>query len=260
MTARPISAGTAVARRPSPYQAWARAHAWTVGLLVLLAALAIFTKFVNPFYDQFAIQSLATSIVPLALAAVAQTVCVVAGGIDLSIGSQMAVTSCIAAVLMQGQGDASALGVVLVVLVVGLLLGALNGALVVVTKVPDIIVTLSTSFIFAGIALIVTPRPAGGAAQWLKDLVVGSLLIDWAPKAFVVLLLVVAVIWIPLKRSRLGLSLYAVGSNRLAAFRSGVPVNRTKFWSYVITGFFAALAGLSLTASTGIGSPVPDAS
>src|SRR4051794_24348180 len=260
VTAQPIVADSALNARPNAIQTWIREHAWTVGLLVLLAALAIFTKIVNPFYDTFAIQSLATSIVPLALAAVAQTVCVVAGGIDLSIGSQMAVTSCIAAVLMQGQSDPVSIGVVAVVLVVGLLLGAVNGALVVITKVPDIIVTLATSFMFAGLALIVTPRPAGGAAQWLKDLVVGSLLIDWAPKAFVVLLLVVAVIWIPLKRSRLGLSLYAVGSNRLAAFRSGVPVNRTKFWSYVITGFFAALAGLSLTASTGIGSPVPDAS
>jgi len=255
-----MTADTAVARSPSAAQAWLREHAWTVGLLVLLAVLAAFTKFVNPFYDQFAIQGLATSIVPLALAAVAQTVCVVAGGIDLSIGSQMAVTSCIAAVLMQGQSDPLAIGVVFVVLVVGLLLGALNGALVVVTRVPDIIVTLATSFIFAGIALIVTPRPAGGAVQWLKDLVVGGLLIDWAPKAFIVLLVIVGIIWIPLKRSKLGLSLYAVGSNRLAAFRSGVPVNRTKFWSYVITGLFAALAGLSLTASTGIGSPVPDAS
>jgi ribose transport system permease protein len=260
MTAQPISAGTSVARRPAALQGWARDHAWTLGLVVLLAVLALFTKIVNPFYDQFAIQSLATSIVPLALAAVAQTVCVVAGGIDLSIGSQMAVTSCIAAVLMQGQNDAFAVGVIAVVLVVGLVLGAINGALVVITKVPDIIVTLSTSFVFAGVALLVTPRPAGGAAQWLKDLVVGPLLIDWVPKAFVVLAIVVGIIWIPIRRSKVGLNLYAVGSNRLAAFRSGVPVERTKFWSYVFAGLFAALAGLSLTASTGIGSPVPDAS
>jgi len=69
---------------------------------------------------------------------------------------------------------------------------------------------------------------------------------------------IVAVIWIPIYRSRLGLSLYAVGSNRLAAFRSGVSVDRTKFLSYVVTGLFAAFAGLSLTASTGIGTAVPE--
>jgi len=102
------------------------------------------------------------------------------------------------------------------------------------------------------------PRPAGGAAQWLKDLVVGPLGSEWIPKAFVVLIVVVAVVWIPLTRSKLGLSLYAIGSNQLAAFRSGISVSRTKFVSYVITGLFAAMGGLSLTASTGIGSPVPE--
>jgi len=260
MTAAPIPVDSAQSRAPSAFRAWARDNAWMLGLLGLLLALAIFTKIVNPFYDLFAVQSLATSIVPLALAAVAQTICVIAGGIDLSIGSQMALTSCVASVLMMGQGDAFAAGVVVLVLVLGLLIGAVNGGLVVVTRVPDIVVTLATSFIWAGFALLVTPQPAGSAAQWLKDLVVGPLLIPFVPKAFVVLLIVVGVIWIPLKRSKLGLSLYAVGSNRVAAFRSGVAVNRTKFLSYVIAGLFAALAGLSLSASTGSATPVPDAS
>ena len=77
------------------------------------------------------------------------------------------------------------------------------------------------------------------------------------PKAAVVLLIVVAVIWIPLRRSRAGLSIYAIGSNRLAAFRSGVSVGRTKIAAYALTGLFAALAGLSVVASTSIGDPKP---
>jgi ribose transport system permease protein len=170
----------------------------------------------------------------------------------------MAVTSCIAAVLMQGQSDTFGVAVVVFVLVIGLLLGLVNGALVVLTKVPDIIVTLATSFIYGGVALLVTSRPAGGAVGWLKDLVVGPFLIDWIAKAAIVLMVVVAVIWIPLRRSKLGLSLYAVGSNRLSAFRSGVAVDRTKVLAYMITGFIAAFAGLSLTASTSIGTPVPE--
>ena len=82
-------------------------------------------------------------------------------------------------------------------------------------------------------------------------------MIDWVPRATVALVVIVAVIWIPVSRSKLGLSLYAIGSNQLAAFRSGVPVGRTKILAYALTGLFAALAGLSLTASTGIGTPVP---
>ena len=129
---------------------------------------------------------------------------------------------------------------VIIVLLLGIVLGAINGGLVVVTKVPDIVVTLSTSFDLCRL------RPAGhapscrGAASWLKGLVVGPALHD-GPEAFIVLIVIVAVIWIPLKRSKLGLSLYAIGSNRLAAFRSGIAVDRTKFLSYVITGFIGSI-------------------
>jgi ribose transport system permease protein len=147
--------------------------------------------------------------------------------------------------------------VVIGVLLLGLLLGAVNGALVVITRVPDIVVTLAMSFVWAGCALLVRSSPGGGAAQWLKNLVVGPIGNEWIPRAAITLIVIVAIIWIPLVRSRLGLSIFAIGSNQLAAFRSGVSVGRTKFLAYVITGLFSALAGLSLTASTGIGSPVP---
>jgi ribose transport system permease protein len=64
------------------------------------------------------------------------------------------------------------------------------------------------------------------------------------------------VVWIPLRSRRLGLALYAVGSNRAAAELSGVPVARTRILAYTIGGFFAALGGLALTSTTGIGSPL----
>jgi ribose transport system permease protein len=241
-----------------------RDNAWALGLAVFLAVLLIFTKFINPSYDASSFQGLATSVLPLALAAVAQAIVVIAGGIDLSIASQMALTSCVAATLMKGQSDEFAVVVVILTVLLGLFLGAVNGVLVVLTKVPDIVVTLATSFVWAGFALLVSQRPGGGAAQWLKDLVVGAVFTgipfsEWVPKAAVVLIIVVGVVWIPLRGSKLGLSLYAIGSNQLAAFRSGISITRTKIASYAITGLFAALAGLSLTASTGIGTPVPDA-
>lgn len=234
-----------------------RRNAWTLGLLAFLVALLALTKAIQPSYGAIALQGLGTSVLPLALAAVAQAIIVIAGGIDLSIGSMMALTSVVSASLMKGQSEEFGVLVVLGVLVLGLALGAVNGGLVVFTRVPDIVVTLAMSFVWAGFALLVRPAPGGGAATWLKSLVIGPFVIDWAPKAAIVLLVIVAVIWIPIARSRLGLSMYAIGSNRLAAYRSGVPVGRTKLAAYMITGLFAALAGLSLTASTSIGSPVP---
>ena len=77
------------------------------------------------------------------------------------------------------------------------------------------------------------------------------------PKALVLLVVCLCIIWIPLKRSKLGLSIYAIGSSELAAFRSGVPVARTKIIAYALAGLFAAMGGLALTMSTGIGAPIP---
>jgi ribose transport system permease protein len=235
----------------------ARRHAWTIGLLAILVGLLLFTKAIQPRYGPIPLQGLATSVLPLTLAAVAQAIVVISGGIDLSIGSMMALTSVVSASLMKGQSEEAGVAVVIGVLLLGLLLGAINGGVVVLTRVPDIVVTLAMAFVWAGFALLVRNAPGGGAAKWLKDLAVGPLGNEWVPKAAVVTLVIVAVIWIPLVRSRLGLSIYAIGSDRLAAFRSGVPVGRTRVLAYVFTGLFSALAGLSLTASTGIGSPVP---
>jgi ribose transport system permease protein len=237
--------------------AFARDNVWTLGLIGFLALLLVITRQIQPTYGVTGVQGLAISVLPLALAAVAQAVVVIAGGIDLSVGSMMALTSVVSAVLMADQTEEFAVLAVIGVLLLGLLLGTINGTLVVVTRVPDIVVTLAMLFVWAGAALLVLRTPGGGSADWLRNLVLGSIGSEWIPKAAVVLLVVVGVIWIPIRRSRLGLSLYAIGSNQLAAFRNGVPVGRTKIVAYAITGLFSALAGISLTASTGIGTPVP---
>jgi len=257
-----VSAATAPvdARRAGAAEAIgsaAQRNAWILGLVGFLALLLAFTKLIQPSYGVTGVQGLAISVLPLALAAVAQAVVVISGGLDLSIGSMMALVNVVAAVLMKGQPEEFGIAVVLGVLLLGLALGAVNGSVVVLTRVPDIVVTLAMSFVWAGCALLVLSTPGGASAKWLSDLVIGSLGNEWIPKAGVVLLIVVAAVWIPVRRSMLGLSIYAVGSNRLAAFRSGVAVGRTRILAYTLTGLFAALAGLSLTASTGIGTPVP---
>jgi ribose transport system permease protein len=234
-----------------------RRGGWTASLIGILALLLIFTKVIQPTFGIRAIQGLAISVLPLALASVAQAVVVIARGLDLSVGSMMALTSVVSAVLMEGRSEGAAVLIVIGVLLLGAILGAVNGTLVVITRVPDIVVTLAMLFVWAGCALLVLNTPGGSSAEWLRQLVLGSFILEWIPKATVVLLLVVGIVWVPLRRSRLGLSLYAIGSDPLAAFRSGVSVGRTKVFSYTLAGLFAAMGGLSLTATTGIASPVP---
>jgi ribose transport system permease protein len=242
-----------------------RRQGWVAGLFVLFALLLVFTRVIQPGYGAGDFGSLVRAVLPYAFAVAAQTIVVIAGGIDLSVASMMALTSVTAAAMMDGASEEYALFVVPFVLLMGLVLGAMNGILIVVTRVPDIVVTLATLFVLQGAALLVLDAPGGAVAEWLKALIVGTISLPgvpdgitaWIPKALVVLLICLGIIWIPLRRSTLGLSIYAIGSSELAAFRSGVSVARTRIIAYALAGFFAAMGGLTLTMSTGIGAPIP---
>jgi ribose transport system permease protein len=234
-----------------------RRDTWIYGLWGLFFILLVATMFIRPGYGAFDFRSLAIAALPVALAAVAQAIVVISGGIDLSIGSMMALTSVTAARLMDGSPPELAIVVIIGVLLMGVVLGLINGALVVVSRVPDIVVTLAMLYVWAGVALLVLGTPGGGSAAWLREVTGSFLVIEWIPRALVTLVVVVAIVWIPLRRSRLGLSLYAIGSDRLASLRSGVDVSRTRIAAYAVTGFFAAAGGLALTITTGIGTPTP---
>ena len=241
------------------------ANGWTAGLLGLLVLLLVATKLIQPDFGVSGLDNLARSALPFALATVGMAVVVIAGGIDLSIAAMMAVASVTAAVLMDGASDGQAVFAVLAVLVLGLAMGALNGALIVLTRVPDIVVTLAMLFVWQGVALLILNAPGGGAAPWLRALIVGGVtlpgvpaaLTEWLPRGFVFLAVVVAAVWWPIRRSKLGLMFYAVGSDPQAAYRSGVPVGRVRVAAYAVCGLFAALGGLAVTMATGIGEPIP---
>ncbi|RWQ27528.1 ABC transporter permease [Mesorhizobium sp.] len=241
-----------------------RRQGWVAGLLVLFVVLLVITRLIQPGYGSGDFGSLVRAVLPYAFAVAAQTIVVIAGGMDLSVGAMMALTSVTAATMMDGASEEYALFVVPFVLAMGLVLGAVNGMLIVVTRVPDIVVTLATLFVLQGAALLVLGAPGGAVAEWLRATIVGTVSIPglpeisaWIPKALVLLVVCLCIIWIPLKRSKLGLSIYAIGSSELAAFRSGVPVARTRIIAYALSGLFAAMGGLALTMSTGIGAPIP---
>jgi ribose transport system permease protein len=216
----------------------------------------IFTVTIHPSYGPFEVQSLVVGALPLAFAAVAQTCVVLGGGIDLSIGAMMAVANVLAARYMIGHDFQTAVLISLAVLVGGTLAGGLNGLIALRTRVPDIVVTLAMSFVWGGVALLILPKPGGGAPDAFLNLASGSLITPWVPNGILLLVGVVAVVWIPLRFRGLGLALYAIGSDRTAAFRRGVRVGPTRVFSYALGGFFAACGGLALLMSTGIGSPL----
>lgn len=235
----------------------AQRQAWTIGVIALLIALLIVEANVAPHFTAFDVQSLVIAGLPLAFAGMAQAVVVLSRGLDLSVGSVMALTNVIAAKLMEHHGSlGAALALSALVLAIGVAIGTLNGIAVVWSGVPDIIATLALGFSWFGVALVVLPTPGGGAPSSYQNLSSGSTLSAWVPNGLLILAGVCILAVLLLRKTRLGLALYAVGSDRAAAELSGVRVARTRVVAYSIGGLFSALGGLALTSTTGIGSPV----
>jgi ribose transport system permease protein len=184
----------------------------------------------------------------LALVAMAQTIPVLTAGLDLSVGMVFVLSNCIASTIMGGSLPEAAGGAVLVLLA-GLICGAINGAIVVYGRLQPIIATLATGAIYYGCALWLRPAPGGAINSDLADAIVGSLP-GGVPVTLLLLLAVVTFLWLPYRRSVLGRAAYAIGSSEQAAFMSGVPILRAKFFSYLLAGLLASLAGLLLTCIT----------
>jgi ribose transport system permease protein len=222
---------------------------------MLFVLLMVITVIIKPDYGTFEWNTLTLAALPLAFAATAQTMVVLGGGIDLSVGPLMAVANVLALRGMVGHDLGYSLGVSVGVLALVTAAGALNGLIIVLTRVPDIVITLATSFVWAGVALLVLAKPTPGIPFDYQNLAQGSALSPWIPNALL-LLLVIPLLWIPLRRSRAGLSIYAVGSDRNAAFRSGVNLGASRIIAYAGCGFFAACGGLALSMTTGVGTPL----
>jgi ribose transport system permease protein len=135
--------------------------------------------------------------------------------------------------------------------VLGVAVGVLTGWVITVSGVPDIIVTLATSFIWVGLALWIMPQPGGGANESFRAIFIGTGTAFWP--ALLCIAIPLLLVWTPLRRTRVGLSIYALGSDPQAAFLAGVDARRTRMSAYALAGLFTALAGLATTAYTGGG-------
>ncbi len=232
-----------------------RRHGWTFGVWLLLLALVAYYATLIPSFGSFQVASIVNNGSPLVFLAVAQAVIVIAGGIDLGVGSMLILSSVTAARLMEGQPLATTIVIAVLVLVGAAALNAVVGWIVTASTVPDIVITLGSLYVFQGMALAVLPNPGGGTSEGFRWLFTGSprgIGANPWPAAVMIIVVVAAVAWW-LGKTRSGLSLYAVGSNTTAAYLSGIRAKRVKIMSYAVGGGFAALAGLATTAIAGRG-------
>ena len=245
---------------------WSRRRGLAISVGVFVTMLIVLQLVKGEGISYFDVSSITTGAATLALAAVGETIVILAGGFDLSAG---AVISLVNVMIVRFLGGAAAFATgtpalsgaefiaaaLTLSLAVGGLVGAINGFLIAFLGLQAIVVTLATMFIAQGAALLVMAH-AGGEAPWefsmffTGDAVAGAL-----PAPIVVLALVVG-LWLLLKNSRLGTGIYAVGSDENAALASGADVRMTKFWTYAIAGMCYGAAGMFMTAQIGTGDPL----
>lgn len=232
-------------------------NAWTIGVYVILLVALVVYRMANGRFDAFDAETIAGTAVPLALAAMGQAIIVLAGGIDLSIGSLMSLVNVLAATWMVNANFPEALLISLGLILLVAAIGALTGAVITWTRVPDIIVTLATSFVWGGVAVWLMGTPGGGGAPNDFNNLANGTVLGSVPEGLLVVLAALLVVWLPFHRSRAGLAVYATGSDRTATYLSGVSIGRTRVISYAVGGVFTAMAGLMLSAlQNGTGDPL----
>ncbi|MEZ4869946.1 MAG: ABC transporter permease [Caldilineaceae bacterium] len=256
MTSTVLTGGNLAGHRVPWWRGLAR-HGWVLGVWLLLAVLLLWYANLIPKFGAFQMASISKNSLPLIYLAIGQAIIVIAGGIDLSLGALLLLSDVTAARFMEGQPLAMVLLIALaLVLGVGLL-NALTGYVITISGVPDIVVTLATSYIWSGLALWILPSPGGGTAPEFRWLFTGAT--SGIGSNYIVPILMMAIPAIALaifaRRSRVGLAMYAIGSSSVAALLAGLDVQRAKILSFALGGGMAALAGLATVAITGTGDP-----
>ena len=221
--------------------------------LALILVCALFSSMTSRFLTPTNISVILNQVSVNAILAFGVTFVIIAGGIDLSLGSLVAVCGVVVALLSQNNEYSLWLAII-GTLIAGIALGALNGIIVVLTKVPPFIVTLGTMTIGRGVALILSKgRPISELNESLNFLGNGDLF--GIPIPILFLVLSYAICHILLTKTIFGRYVKAIGGNEMASYVAGVRVNRIKLYVYMISGLFAALAGILLTARINTGQP-----
>jgi ribose transport system permease protein len=228
-------------------------QSWNLAIILLAVVLGAWRISQLPQFGAYEARTFVLGILPIALLSMGQALIIIGGGINLAIGAEAVLINCLSAKYMIDTSFTKSLILAFAFMIVGVLVGALTGWIISVSGIADIVVTLATSFLLVGVAMYVMPQPGGGINQTLADLISGKVP-NFIPP-LICLILPILLIWIPLYRSKLGISMYAIGSNKDAAFLSGVNVNLTRIKLYAFGGLFASLSGLALTGITLSSSP-----
>lgn len=226
------------------------------GVLIALFALIIVIGAISPEFrtvDNFLSLLRQSSI--NGFIAFGMTCVILTGGIDLSVGSVLALTSAFCAYFLT-MGVPAGLAM-LISLIVGVVFGMVSGMLVTAGRLQPFIATLITQIVFRGFTMIFTEgKPISNLGDSFLFKFMGKGNLFGIPFPVVLFLVAFVVIWFVLEKTTFGRRLYATGSNAAAAKLAGVNINKTKLCAYAISGGFAALSGLVLLSRLGSAQPL----
>ena len=228
-----------------------------IALIILMAVITIIN---SNFLTANNLLNLLLQVTSNALIAFGMTFVILTGGIDLSVGSILALSSALTAGLL-GSGMPVTLAI-LISLILGCILGMMNGLLISYGKLAPFIVTLATMTIFRGATLVYTngnPITKGLSDTFLFQFL-GQGYIVGIPFPVIIMFIVFIVLYALLHKTAFGKSVYAIGGNEKAAYISGVKLNKVKIIIYSISGIMASISGLIITSRLSSAQPTAGAS
>ena len=224
-----------------------------VGGTIFCLMLLVYSVFQTDIFSMFQFQEiLINGSTAMALAAVGEGFVIITGGFDLSVGALIALVNCILTTQMVDTLGSQVFWS-LICLLLGLSAGLINGIFVAIVRLPSIIVTLSTMFIYSGCALVLLPAPTGEIPLSYIDFwagATGGIIPNSA-----ILLAIIIFILILIKRSSLGIGIFSIGSDENSAYLNGIKIVKTKLLAYSLAGGFYSIAGMVLSANMGSGDP-----
>jgi ribose transport system permease protein len=246
----------AIHLEPEPAGKKKRMSTTLILFLALVGMIAVFAALSRDFYSFLNISTMLTNISFSGIVAGTLTMILITGGLDISIGGNIALTSCLVAYLFNLAKPVPAWTLIPIALGLGAAIGAFNGLLITRLDLNPIITTLGTMAVTRGLGYVLTKSRSILIMEEVTGFI-GRTVIPGIqiPIPLVLMVITYVLLFFLLGKSKFGRKVYCIGANQAAARASGIRVNRVKFFLYLISGITASISGLILTGQTAVGMP-----
>jgi ribose transport system permease protein len=222
-------------------------------MLMLIVMFVITAALQDNFFEQGSITRNINAFAPLILLAMGQSVVIISGALDLSAGAALSLLTCVLTFVMKQDQPITGVYALVIAFAVAVLIGVINGIGIGYLRIPPVIITFATSYIWLGAALFIRPTPGGESVNWFKifydaknaEGVPGFVnVIGAVVQPALILVLVGCLIWYFISKTKTGRYIYAVGSNSDSAYATGIDTAKVQMKACIINSVFIFLAAL----------------